>query len=180
MRYWSVILLASAAVGSAASISGSADIAAQWSADGRFHFFACEFKEAARAFENALTEQPDSAVLHYWLGKSYGRLADVSGPLAARKNARKAQTHLERAVKLAPKDGEYLQELFDFYVDSPEWFGGGLGKAAALLERMNPQECNAEIRLQQLADSRKEHRGVGWWMRCAVLRTSGTIGYLVP
>jgi tetratricopeptide (TPR) repeat protein len=119
MRYWSAIMLLSAAVGSAASGPRSAEIAAQWTSDGRFHFFACEFKQAARAFENALAEQPDSADLHYWLGKSYIRLAQVSGLLFAPKNARRARRSLEQAVKIDPQNEEYLQELFDFYVDFP-------------------------------------------------------------
>ena len=139
-----------------------------------------EFKQATRAFENALAEQPDGADLHYWLGKSYARLAEVTGPLFAPKNARKARRSLEQAVKIEPQNDEYLQELFDFYVDSPEWFSGGLERAAALLERFSPGAYGEESRLEQLADSRKEHRGARWWMRFAILRTSGAIGYLVP
>src|ERR1017187_10573810 len=138
MRYWKVVLLMSAAAGSAASGPRSAEIAAQWARDGQFHFFACEFKQATRSFANALAEQPDSAVLHYWLGKSYSRLAEVSGLLAAPRNARKARRSLEQAVKMEPQNDEYVLELFDFYVDSPEWFGGGLERAATLLERISP------------------------------------------
>jgi len=127
-----------------------------------------------------LAEQPDSAVLHYWLGKSYARLAAVSSPLSAPKNARKARHSLEQAVKIDPRKDEYLRELFDFYVDSPEWFSGGLKRAAALLERISPGESGTEPRLKQLADSRKEHSGAGWWIERAVLWTSGAIGYFVP
>jgi tetratricopeptide (TPR) repeat protein len=180
MPYWSVILLLSATAGSAASGPRSAEIATQWARDGQFHFFACEFKQATRSFENAIAEQPDSAVLHYWLGKSYARLAEVSGLLSAPKNARKARRSLEKAVKIDPQNDEYLQELFDFYVDSPEWFGGGLERAAALLERFSPGSSVAESRIEQLADAREEYSGVGWWMRRAILRTAGAIGHFVP
>jgi hypothetical protein len=145
-----VILLMSAAAGAAA--------AAQSEQEGRSLFLACEFKQAARAFEKASAEQPDSAVLHFWLGKSYARLAEVSSPLSAPKNARKARRSL----------------------DSPEWFSGGLERAAALLERIDPGESGTESRLRQLADSRKEHSGAGWWIERAVLWTSGAIGYFVP
>lgn len=180
MRHWMAVLAMSATLGGAAAGPRSGEIAAQWAEDGRFHFLACEFKEAAHAFENSVAEQPGNAELRYWLGKTYARMAEVSGPLSASKNARRAQRHLEQAVKLDPQNQQYLAELFDFYVDSPEWFHGGLERAAALLERLGPEAFDAEDRLAALAKSRKEHSGVGWWMRAAVLRTSSAVGYLVP
>ena len=108
------------------------------------------------------------------------RLAEVSSPLSASKNARKARRSLERAVQIDPQNDEYLRELIDFYLNSPEWFSGGLQRAAALLARSNTQESGAEPRLQQLAYSRKEHSGAGWWIERAILRTSSAIGYFVP
>lgn len=180
MRYWMAILAMSAAVGGVAAAQRNAEIAAQWAADGRFHFLACEFKQAAHAFEYSVAEQPEDAELRYWLGKTYARMAEISGPLSASKNARRAQRHLELAIKLDPQNQKYLQELFEFYLDSPEYFHGGLERAAALLERMGPETFDAQARLTMIAESRKEHSGVGWWMRAAVLRTSGAVGYLVP
>lgn len=178
MRYWLAIVAMS--VSAAAGGSRSAEIAAQWAEDGRFHFLACEFKEAVHAFENSVAEEPENAEWRYWLGKTYSRMAEVSGPLSASKNAHKAQRNLEEAVKLDPRNDKYLLELFDFYVDSPEWFHGGLERAAALLERMGPETLDAQERLAELAESRKEHSGFGWWMRLAVLRSSGAVAYLVP
>lgn len=180
MRYWSVILLMSAAAGPVAAEPPNAGAAAQWEREGRFLFLRCDFKRATRAFEKALAEQPDSAPLHYRLGKSYARLAEVSSPLSAPKNARRARRSLEQAVKIDPRNDKYLQELFDFYVDSPEYFHGGLERAAALLERTSLGAAGAEPRLKQLADSRKEHSGAPWWMRRAVLWTSGAIGRFLP
>ena len=54
---------------------------------GRSLFFACEFKEAARTFERGLADQPESAFLYYWVGKSYARLAEISSPFSAPKRA---------------------------------------------------------------------------------------------
>jgi tetratricopeptide (TPR) repeat protein len=179
MRYWSLILW-TISVGSAASLPLPAEAATQWARDGRSLFYDCEFKQAAHAFEKALAAQPGNAALHYWLGKSYARLAEVSGPLSASKNARKARRSLEQAVQIDPRNREYLQELFDFYVDSPEWFRGGLERAAALLPRIGAGESGAEPWLQRIADSRKEHSGAEWRVRQAVLWTSGAIGSVVP
>jgi tetratricopeptide (TPR) repeat protein len=180
MGYWQVILLMIAATASASSGSPSTEPSAQWEKDGRALFLACEFKQSARVFEKAVAEQPERAVLHYWLGKSYARLAEVSSLLSAAKNARKARRSLERAVEMDPQNDEYLRELIDLYLNSPEWFSGGLERAAALLAYTNTQESGAEPRLQQLAYSRKEHSGAGWWIERAILRTSGAIGYIVP
>lgn len=179
MRLRSVILLMSAAAGAAASGPANAGGAEQWERNGRSLFLTCEFKQAARAFEKAAAEQPDSARLRYWLGKSYARLAEVSSPLSAPKNARKARRSLEQAVQLDPRNDEYLRELFDFYLDSPEWFNGGLERAAALMERFRPAEYGAEPQLQ-LADSRKEYSGAGWHVERVLLWAPGVIGYLVP
>ena len=173
MRYGSVILLMSAAVASAASGPPIAEASAQWEKDGRSLFFACEFKRPAHAFEKAVVDQPERAVLHFWLGKSYARLAEVSSPLTAPKNARKARRSLERAVQIDPKNEEYRRELIDFYLNSPEWFGGGLKRAAALVKESEVQES-------QLADSREDHSGGSWWIEWTLLRTSGAIGHLVP
>jgi hypothetical protein len=104
--------------------------------------------------------QPNSAALYYWLGKSYVRRADVSSPLSAPKKARRARRNLEEAVKRDPR--EYLMELFDFYVESPEWFDGGLQRTAALLELFSPADSGPESLHREIAYSRKEHSGPGW------------------
>ena len=167
---------AAAGAAAAAAVPANTDDAAQWELEGRFLFVACEFKQAARAFERALAGQPDNAALHYRLGKAYARLAEVSSLLFAPKYARKARRSLEQAVKLAPRNDEYLRELFDFDVASPEWLGGGLERAAALLDRFGPGDPGAESRSKQLAESREEYRGAGWWVRRALLRTAEVVG----
>ena len=180
MRYWSLILLVGTGTGWAASLPANTDAASRWERDGRSLFLACEFKQAARAFEKALAAEPASAHLYFWAGKSYARLAEISSPLSAPRNARAAQRGLEQAVAIDPRNEEYLRELFDFYVDSPQWFGGGLERAAALLERIGSEDPGAELRLAHLADSREEYGGAEWWMRRAALRTAAVAGYLVP
>jgi len=56
----------------------AAEGTARWETEGRSFFLGCELKRAARAFVRALAENPGKAALHYWLGKSYARLAEVS------------------------------------------------------------------------------------------------------
>ena len=155
---------------------GSVQVAPGPPASGRSLFLACEFKKAARVFERALVEQPENAVLHFWLGKSYARMAEISSPLSASRNGRKARTHLEEAVRLNPRNAAYREELFEFYVDSPEWFHGGLAEASRLAEDMPDREDL----LQQIAASRAEHSGGAWWMRRTILWTAGTMGHALP
>jgi tetratricopeptide (TPR) repeat protein len=174
------IFLMGTTAGAAVYEQSNAKTAKRWEREGRSLFVACEFRKATRAFEKALAEQPDSAALHYWLGKSYARLAEVSNPLSAPKHARKAQRNLEQAIMIDPRNEEYLQELFEFYVDSPEWFRGGLQRATNLLERVSDTETGDELRMKEIANSREEHSGAGWWLRRAILRTSGAVGELVP
>ncbi len=148
--------------------------------DGEALFRECEFKSAAHAFERALTSEPGSARLHFWLGKSYEGMADVSSPLSARRNARKAQAHLEVAVRLDPGNREFLMELFEFYLDSPEWFDGGLSRAGAILERLGPDDGGPGTPSRFLAESRKGYRNPPCAMRKGILRVSAAIGSLVP
>ena len=148
--------------------------------DGEALFRECEFKAAARSFERALTKEPGNARLHFWLGKSYSRMAETSAPFSARRNARKAQAHLETAARLDPGNWEFLMELFEFYVDSPEYFEGGLSRATAMLDRLGPDDGGPGTPSRIVADARKEYHGPGWAFRKGLLRVSAALGYLVP
>jgi tetratricopeptide (TPR) repeat protein len=148
--------------------------------DGHSLFLACEFKEAARTFERGLADQPESAFLYYWAGKSYARLAEVSSSFSAPKNAHKARQNLERAVQLDPDNQKYLQELFEFYLESPGWFRGGLNRGAALQERVRQQQFANEHWKEKLAAARDEYGGPAWWETEAILCTYGAVGSVIP
>lgn len=181
MRYLSVVLFLSATASASGANLPNIETAVPWEGQGRSLFEVCEFKQAARAFEKAAIQHPDSAVARYWLGKSYARLAEISGPLSATAHARKARYSLELAATMDPRNAEYLRELFEFYLESPEWFRGGLSAAANVLERLGSVDPASEPWLRrQLADARNEYSGGGWRIRQAILWTSGAIGYAVP
>ncbi len=160
--------------------TGAGD-AAGWARKGRASFESCEFKAAAQNFGRALQYQPEDASLYYWLGKSYARMAEIASPLHAPNDARRARFSLERAVDLEPGNREYLRELFDFYLDSPESLTRGLSKAPDLVERIAPDNPAAQALLRGLiADARSEYRGPTWRMRQATLAPSAGIGRIVP
>ncbi len=177
MKVWFLIALVGMQAVQAASIPGSPDNAAVWESVGRSRFLTSHYKQAAYAFEKALQYQPANAAIHYWLGKTQARWADIADPISAPRHARKARRSLERAVELEPRNPEYLRELFAFYIDSPEWFDGGLERAALLKERLEAASPNPDLYPPDpVVESRREHSGAGWWMRWIVLRTSGTLG----
>ena len=154
---------------------------ADWAATGRTHYAKCEFKSAARSFTKALQSRPKDAGLHHWLGKSYARMAEVASPLSASRDARKARVSLERAVELEPRNQEFLRELFGFYLDSPEWFSGGLDRAALLVDKIEPQDPGAQTLLRNLlTDARQEYHGPTWRLRQATLLPTGQLGRIVP
>ena len=158
-----------------------AEDAAGWAAVGRTRYEHCEFKGAAHAFTHALEYQPGDAGLHQWLGRSYARMAEIAGPLHASRDAGKARASLERAVALEPSNREFARELFDFYLDSPEWFVGGLEKAALLIVRIEPGDPGGQAFLRaRIEGARQEYRGVDWRMRQGLLVSSAVAGRIVP
>jgi tetratricopeptide (TPR) repeat protein len=72
------------------------------------------YQELADALQTALESQPQSAVLHYWLGRSYYELRDYN----------RAESSLDRATKLAPDRSEYH-----------DWLGKASGRKA---QQVNP------------------------------------------
>ena len=181
MRLLSLLLLCGG-IASGASVgkiaAGDAD---SWARKGREQFETCQFKEAARNFTRAVQFRPNDADLNHWLGESYAHLAEVSSSLTATGHARRAEFSLERAVQLAPRNRDYIRDLFHFYLDSPEWFSGGLTKAEPLVERIEPDDPGAQAFLRtQLADARHDFSGVDWRARQITLVPTRQFGKMVP
>lgn len=177
MKRWIVIVLAfvlhsTAGADAIPEAVGSAEAGRYWILEG-------EFKRAAHAFEESLRHNEADAALHYWAGMSNVRLAELSTPLTASRFARRARQNLERAVQLEPSNQKYLRELFEFYLDSPEWFGGGVQKAVLLLEQLEPDDPEAHAALQRhLLETRRYTRSVGWKMYILVRWPLNQLGRL--
>jgi tetratricopeptide (TPR) repeat protein len=77
-------------------------------------FNAGRYPELVRVLQAAVETQPQSAPLHYWLGRSYYELRDYS----------RAMSSLERATQLAPDRSEYF-----------DWYGKACGRRA---QEVNP------------------------------------------
>lgn len=161
MWWWALVV--AAGFGAEPAVSDLAQL-------GHSRYERAEFKGAAQAFTRALKKQPEDPDLHRWLGKSYEKLAEVDNPLLAPRDAAKAEVSLERAVELAPSNHEVLRELFDFYLASPQWIAGGLAKAGALVERLEPANAAAQAFLRKLIEgARQESRGLYGRLRQATM-----------
>ena len=124
---------------------------------GKSHFMLGDYKKATDAFQHALTLDPNNSQYAHWLGRTYGRRAELSNLFAAPGLAAKAHQYFEHAVALEPNNGEALNDLFDYYLQAPGFLGGGFDKAAKLADRiaaLDPAE--GHFAQAQLADKRKQ------------------------
>ena len=146
--------------------------------EGQLLFQSCQFKRAAKKFESALALDRRDPELDFWAGKSYARLAEASSPISASRTARKARYYLEKAVANRPDDGEYSEELFEFYLDSPEWFRGGLKSAEKLAKQMDAP--GQSQRLAEISITRRDHSGPELSLQRSVQWTSAVVGRFLP
>lgn len=106
--------------------------------------------EAIRECELSAASDPTSSTTQMWLGRAYGMKASHANPLVAFSLARKVRSAFERAVQLDPQNIQAMSDLGQFYVYAPAIVGGGLGKARALADRMQPRYASQAHRLLAL------------------------------
>jgi tetratricopeptide (TPR) repeat protein len=124
---------------------------------GQDYFMLGEYKKATDSFEKALALEPSNSVYAHWLGRSFGRRAETSGPFTAPLHASKARQYFERAVALDPANEEAMNDLFDYYLQAPGFLGGGYERAEQIAKRIAQQnEAEGHFAQAQLADKRKQ------------------------
>ena len=120
-------------VGSLEVLSGSgARDAAEYLLMGQDYFMLAQYKKASEALEKAAGLAPQNAECFLWLGRAFGRRAELANPFTAPGYASKARQNFERAVALDPDNREAVGDLFDYYMGAPGFLGGGANKAATL------------------------------------------------
>jgi len=154
--------------------------AAAWELLGKAYYKEGDYKKASQCFEKAVAADPRNSAYHHWLGRAYGKRAETSSFLTAPGLARKAREQFERAVELDPDNVEALNDLFEYYLQAPGFLGGGLEKAAALVERigrLDPAERHyAEARL---AEKRREFARAEQQLRQALQLAPRQLGRIV-
>jgi len=136
---------------------------------GQDYFMLGDAKRATDFFSKAVTEEPTNSVYYHWLGRAYGRRAEISNPFSAMSHASKARQNFERAVELDPKNSEAVNDLFEFYLEAPGFIGGGLEKATQMAEKIaarDPAEGN--YARARIAEKRKEYSSAEQHLRRAM------------
>jgi Flp pilus assembly protein TadD len=124
---------------------------------GKDQFMLGDFKKATELFEKAVALDPSNSEYEHWLGKSFGRRAEIASVFTAAGLASKARQHFEKAVALNPGNQEAVGDLFEYYLEAPGILGGGLDKAAKLAERMSNLDAAEGLWAQaRIAERRKD------------------------
>jgi Flp pilus assembly protein TadD len=154
--------------------------AADWNLMGRAQFMLGDYKRATDSFEKATQLAPGQSEHWHWLGRTYGRRAELSTFLTAPGYASKARQNFERAVSLDPKNAEAVNDLFEYYLQAPGFLGGGLDKAQALLskiEAIDPAEKH--YAMARLAEQRKDFKTAEQQLRRAMEAAPRQVGRIL-
>ncbi len=95
-----------------------------------------EFDRAIPSAERAVAIAPENSEYHQWLGRAYGRKAEVTNFLAALSLARKVRREFEEAVRLDPSNLSAQHDLIVFYYRAKGIAGGGDDKALRQIEAL--------------------------------------------
>ena len=147
---------------------------------GRDYFMLGDYKAAANYVQKSNAAQPNNGQYIDWLGKIYGKRAEVANPLLAPGLAVKARQEFERAIEVDPKNSEALDDLFDYYLDAPGFLGGGYDKAseiAARIAAIDPPEGHAAQ--ARLAQKRNEYANAEAELRRAIEADPSSVGHRI-
>jgi len=109
-RFFGLLVMLAAAVSGLAAAERRVDLFSE----GRVSFQNAKFKEAAKSFRALAELHPDNPEYVLWLGRAYGRQADISNPLETRKYTQRALRCFERAVELDPTNDDARRELHSY------------------------------------------------------------------
>lgn len=115
--------------------------------------------EAIDACARAVQILPRNSEAEDWLGRAYGMKAERAGPISGLTLALKVRTAFETAAALDPRNGAAANDLSEFYIDAPSIIGGGLDRAAALADHVEPQLPQQAHRMRALAAEKRKDYG---------------------
>ena len=147
---------------------------------GRDYFMMGEYKKATELFEKASSAEPRNSSHWHWLGRTFGRRAELSSFVAAPGYAIKARQNFERAVALDGRNIEALNDLFEYYLQAPGFLGGGVDKAQALIEKIAVADpVERHWALARVAEEKKDFKTAEAELRRTVELAPKQIGRVV-
>src|SRR5579864_8160487 len=147
---------------------------------GQNYFMIGEYKKATESLEKAVAMEPNNAGFAHWLGRTYGRRAELGSPFTAPGYATRARQMFEKSVALEPANKGAAGDLLDFYLEAPGLLGGGIRKAeelAAHIARTDPAE--GHYAQAQIEEKRKEYNSAERHLRLAWQLAPSQVGRLM-
>jgi len=151
-----------------------------WALVGKCNLMRGNFKRATECLQKAVALEPKNSDYMLWLGRTWGRRAEIASPFIAPLNASKARDCFEKALQLNPANRDALGDLFDYYLHAPGFLGGGTDKAEAIakrIEAIDPPE--GHFALSQLAQKQHSITGAEQELRAAVKLAPNQIGHVI-
>jgi len=147
---------------------------------GQDYFMLAQYKKATDALEKAAVLAPQNAECFLWLGRAYGRRAEIANPFTAPGYASKARQNFERSVALDPSSREAVGDLFDYYLGAPGFLGGGANKAAALAAQVAVRDpAEGQYYQARLDEHRKEYDSAERHLRSALELAPRQVGRVI-
>ncbi len=167
--------------GSLEVLSGSGEQdAAAFLLMGQDYYMLAQYKKASDSLEKAAALAPTNAECFLWLGRAYGRRAEIGNPFTAPGYAAKARQDFERAVALDPGNREAVGDLFDYYLAAPGFLGGGATKAAALAAQVAKSDpAEGHYYQARLYEHSKEYDSAEQHLRTALELAPRQVGRVI-
>jgi tetratricopeptide (TPR) repeat protein len=116
------------------------------------------WNRAIASCRQAVRLNPSDSNAHLWLGRAYGGRASTTNRLTAIALAVELRNELEAAVQLDPRNVAAYSALGEFDVQAPSFLGGGIDRAQALAQNLEPiAPANAHALLAEIAESQKNY-----------------------
>jgi tetratricopeptide (TPR) repeat protein len=154
--------------------------AAAFALAGKSSLMQDDVKHAGEYLEKAVELEPREAEYVLWLGRVWGRKAESANPFTAPIAASHARECFEKAVELNPQSSDATGDLFDFYLEAPGLFGGGMDKAEALAHRIEAFDpAEGRFDLARVAMKRKQQHEAEQHFREAVKLAPKAVGHVI-
>jgi tetratricopeptide (TPR) repeat protein len=154
--------------------------AADYNLMGRVQYMLGNYNGATESFEKATKLDPKVSTHWHWLGRTFGRRAEVSSFITAPGYASKARQNFEKAVDLDPKNSEAVNDLFEYYLQAPGFLGGGLDKAQGLLGKIESNDpAEKHYAMARLAEERKDFKTAEQQLRRAMEAAPRQVGRIL-